>query len=500
MVSDKADARPRSIAVVSGKGGSGKTIVSATMARVLHSLGTPVVLIDADLGTGGMTYYLSVGEIEGNRVGLTDHIFSNRPLIDVIRPLKSYSSIKFLSLGDPFRLYKRKKKKENEHTPRDADTTTAAAGSIESGSENSSTREDHRSDAADAPSVGATVENANDLGRIKVSTDGIQEESHSDTSTATKPSIEDPKEENVVEPTSNASIKARESVQRNEDEKGSERGRVADPNAANGDEVAEEEISIDIRQLQSAGVLARLPHLRDELRDLCAWIIFDCRGGLDKDSISVCEMVDDIIIISEVDTTSYQATRHLIDVLVAYGLGSKIQGFIINKAVENVELSVQASVGFYGIPYLFSIPFDWTAARDFRHGEIPALDSHFGIHVWEALHRLYGDVVSPKGRVWKHHEFQEAGITDKESRAGGLVVALVVLGITIPLLLQSANLRSYFREADPNDRIIKFAILALTIAIPGLLGCWEKGRKFVGKLAVSFGRRVGVSLGYDSKS
>src|SRR5258708_25939713 len=62
------------------------------------------------------------------------------------------------------------------------------------------------------------------------------------------------------------------------------------------------------------------------------WILVDCRGGIDLDSIAVCKVVDDIIVIVEPDTTSFLATQHVADVLSNYRLSHKLNGSIINNA------------------------------------------------------------------------------------------------------------------------------------------------------------------------
>lgn len=57
-MSDEAG-KIKSVALVSGKGGSGKTLVAATMAKFLgENSRYVVVLVDTDLGTGGVSYYL----------------------------------------------------------------------------------------------------------------------------------------------------------------------------------------------------------------------------------------------------------------------------------------------------------------------------------------------------------------------------------------------------------------------------------------------------------
>jgi MinD-like ATPase involved in chromosome partitioning or flagellar assembly len=50
--------RAETLALLSGKGGSGKTVVALAMARVLAEAGLKVLLIDCDLATHGATYFM----------------------------------------------------------------------------------------------------------------------------------------------------------------------------------------------------------------------------------------------------------------------------------------------------------------------------------------------------------------------------------------------------------------------------------------------------------
>src|SRR5687768_1257607 len=101
----------RSIAVVSGKGGSGKTMVCAVLGLVLDELGHRVVIFDADTGTAGMTYYLGLKLVSNTRVGLAnlatasnikDAAIRNR----VLQKIVGFSHGEFLGIGDHRRLEK----------------------------------------------------------------------------------------------------------------------------------------------------------------------------------------------------------------------------------------------------------------------------------------------------------------------------------------------------------------------------------------------------------
>jgi septum site-determining protein MinD len=61
-----------SIAIVSGKGGSGKTIILSVMAEILDILNKEVLLLDTDVGTSGMTFYMGLKLVKRTGIGLAD--------------------------------------------------------------------------------------------------------------------------------------------------------------------------------------------------------------------------------------------------------------------------------------------------------------------------------------------------------------------------------------------------------------------------------------------
>jgi septum site-determining protein MinD len=56
-VATTRDAEPRSIAILSGKGGTGKSIIAASIGCLLARCGFKTMLVDVDLFTGGLTFY-----------------------------------------------------------------------------------------------------------------------------------------------------------------------------------------------------------------------------------------------------------------------------------------------------------------------------------------------------------------------------------------------------------------------------------------------------------
>jgi len=359
---DKADGnRRRSVAIVSGKGGSGKTVLTATIASVFNELKIPATIIDADTGTAGMSYFLGVREAEGKRSGLTDLLDQQAFDASIVARLTSLPSVGFIGIGNHLSLY------DGHHT-------------------------------------------------------------------------------------------------------------------------------------QSVDLVAVLTSAISELTKQ-NWVLVDCRGGIDEQSLGVCRVVDDILIVAEADTTSYQATRLLIDVLIEKKLKAKVRGFVINKVIYNPIEAVKAAKGFYGVPYLFSFPLDLDVTAKFVQGRLPSLKSQFSIHVWEALHRLYkDDVSSPKGRVWKNWEFREIGVVDRESSAGGFLITLCLVIAATLFFRQSVPLVGYFGEQDPEHRIAALIVVGTVMAGIGLVGSLQKARKFIGQGVLTVARWVRSLLGYDREA
>lgn len=78
--------RPKTFAVVSGKGGSGKTLIATSIAAAHADAGINTLLIDADFGTGGLTYYLGFNTFTGARTGLAELLIHNEQSITISRP------------------------------------------------------------------------------------------------------------------------------------------------------------------------------------------------------------------------------------------------------------------------------------------------------------------------------------------------------------------------------------------------------------------------------
>ncbi len=96
------------LAVLSGKGGSGKTMIAACLAAIIaENSELPVLLVDADFGTAGLTYYLGVQYVDNTRVGMSTLLLEpnniSSDLDSAIRPVRKFKGLSFLSAGDPRR-------------------------------------------------------------------------------------------------------------------------------------------------------------------------------------------------------------------------------------------------------------------------------------------------------------------------------------------------------------------------------------------------------------
>jgi septum site-determining protein MinD len=343
----------RSIAFVSGKGGSGKTVIASLFCGVLDHCGVPVLLIDADAGTGGLTYFMIVKIVRNVTVGLSDIIFKSSAesfasvVERAIQPMAGFHFARFLGIGDHRQLYGRR------------------AGKLDISGK---------------------------LG------------------------------------------KAVGSIPRNE------------------------------------------------------WHIIDCRGGIDAESLAVCEGVDDIVLIVEPDTTSFQATAHLVDVLSENRLSDKIRGFVINKVFIDPTYIAHNGTSTFKSRHLGSVPFDFEAMRSYLVGELPPLESPFGIHVWDAVSKLYPDIV-PKAarRIWSGRDFEEVTLTNLDSYRGGLAIAgaSLLLGMTWVYRLV---LRYTGATAEPHPWLD--LLLPPFLIVLCLFGSVESLRRLLGRSIKSYVRLV----------
>lgn len=359
----------QTIAIVSGKGGSGKTMVAATIAKALDDAGVSTTIIDTDIGTGGMSYYLAVKHIDGGiNVGLAEMLMNDSDMSEkeyfrvlvqrgMIQKIRGFTNSYFVGVGDHRRLLR--EHQESSFGPRISEV----------------------------------------LGFIK-----------------------------------------------------SENNNV---------------------------------------------FVCDCRGGVDEDSLAVCEFADYIVLIVETDAASFQTTIHLVDVLSDRGLSHKIRGFMINKVFDNPTTIVNNGQGAFRAQYLSAIPFDLAAIRGFLIGEIPHPSSIFGNHVKSGVRKIYIESFrNTKDRVWNFEDYAAVVLSDVDARTGGVALSalLILVFCYIPISyyvsIHSFGLTGNFSWPGPNDY---FVVLGGLLA--GFLGCVSVTRRLVGRIANAYIKLLGRIIG-----
>ena len=331
------------IAIVSGKGGSGKTMLAATMAKLIDDQGEDnVLLIDADFGTAGLTYYMGLNEVKNITVGLTNLLHeSDRNHINAVEQLaqkmESFSRTSFIGIGDHRRYLKQYKNESSK----------------------------------------------------------------------------------ILETFLSFIFQAKEKYQ---------------------------------------------------------VIIVDCRGGIDEESIAVCSAVDDILIVAETDTTSFQSTQYLVDTLYDNGLSIKLRGFFINKVFDDPSTIARSGTSAFRTQYLSAIPFDLDATRSFLVGDIPSISTYFGRQIWHGVYKGFPDLLKrPSVPPLRPSDFRGLSIRDKDSLLGGMLLSFMSIGLGSGLILQISTSSSL----HVNDKFI--FLLAMLIIISSMSGI-EPARKIIGRV------------------
>lgn len=277
----------RSLAVVSGKGGSGKTLVVTALAQSLAYDGHSVLMVDVDLGTGGLTYYLGFSEFQRARDGI----------VELLSERANFSEV----------------------------------------------------------SVGAKIESLIEnkwLTNVKLIPIG----DHNDV----------------------------------------------------------------IRNDQLVGEIG-LEALIETAKEDFDYVIFDCRGGIDADSLTVCSSVDEILIVAETDAASIQATQHLSQILYERSFGNKMSGFALNKVMDDPTALAQAGRTFFKCEYLGAIPMDIETTRRFIRGKVPEGDSLFSRHVGRIAEDLFNLKKSFGARVLNASDFADTFTRGPSIRNGRFV-------------------------------------------------------------------------------
>lgn len=337
---ERGSGRFRSIAIVSGKGGSGKTLVAAALAQSAAAEGQRVVLIDADLGTGGLTYYLGFSAFERAREGFTEYLLGGGRALPKVAKAKAEVSI--------------------------SDPAMKRVGLIPIG--------EHRNLDGKAKGVNSDI------------------------------------------------------------------------------------------------ILTLNERLKTEY-DLA---IYDCRGGLDEDSISVCRSTHEILMVVETDAASIQASQYLSGKLYEAGFGGKISGFILNKVMDDPTSLAKAGTSFFKAEYLGAIPFDIDTTRDFIKGNLPSSGSIFYRAIAAAVLPILGikGVVS-KYRSLRANEFSKLTLKDSDEFEGGIFLAVfatygvIIFGIIVFWMRKSLD---QFEQFSVSLAGLLFVFAALSPPLKRSLG------------------------------
>lgn len=98
--------------------------------------------------------------------------------------------------------------------------------------------------------------------------------------------------------------------------------------------------------------------------------IYDCRGGLDRETEAICDVVNNIIIVMETDAASIQSTSFLIDRLQATGADHKLRGIVLNKVFTDPSALMDLIRAKFGTDVIAVLPFDAETMRTFLVGEL----------------------------------------------------------------------------------------------------------------------------------
>ena len=333
----------KTVAVVSGKGGSGKTMLVATMARILDDLGFKTTVVDTDIGTGGLSYYLSVNYVQGIGSGISEMVLSGTltntdgsPSDRYIRELVSFKHARFISIGDHKKLLRFGKEDKFRTT------------------------------------IGECLQ------RLRTFSEG--------------------------------------------------------------------------------------------------YLLLDCRGGVDEDSLAVCREADDIVLVAETDPASFQTTQYLVDVLSDKDLAHKIRGFIVNRVFDDPSVIIRQGTTSFRAAYLGAIPFDLRALRDFNIGTIPDKSTNFYRHAHGAVAKLFSDQhIKPPTGLWRFSDFKVTSVDDPDSIVGGMIVATSCLGILFAIFYE------YFGNFPNRGFIPDSVAFSVVAAIIGVFGSMSFLRRSLGR-------------------
>jgi septum site-determining protein MinD len=377
----------KTLAIVSGKGGSGKTLFATTLAIALDGAGVRTILVDGDVGTGGLSYYLGLHLVNSIQVGLSELLLSRRI---------SGRSLATRPMSQP-------------------------------------AREDTREADQEA--------NVRSRNRLKIE-DCLQP-------------VRQTRNIRLIPIGDNAEI--------------------IDPTSA----VYSGNISNVIRAIVG--------------QTDCNLVIIDCRGGIDADSLAVCQHVDAIILVSETDGAAIQACQNLVRILTKYSTGrgrGRLVGFVINKAFADPTQVANSSTSFFKTKYLGAIPFDFATTRRFIFGELPRPGDPFFTHVQSIVKNLFPDLpLDLPGRVWEAEDYEVLSLQDRDSVLGGRVsvaVLIIVCYANIQQILATYVPLSYFTRTDT----LTLLLLNLFGALFGVVGSLDTFRRYLGRLVLFTSRHI----------
>jgi len=335
----------KALAIVSGKGGSGKTMVTATMATILDSIGYKVLLIDADYGTAGLTYYMGLNTVANISMGLTNlssQDIDTHYISKYAQKMSGFDKSRFIGIGD-HRRYLRNS-------------------------------------------------NNDDLTFLF---------------------------ENII----------------------------------------------------------------SQSRKEYDFILIDCRGGIDRESLIVCENIDDIVIVAETDTTSFQATQHLVDTLYDNDLSRKISGFMINKVFDDPSSIARAGTASFKSQYLDSIPFDLDATKSFLVGDLPSINGMFSNQIWHVLNKLEPELKrKPRSRALAFNDYRGLSMRDNESLLGGMMISFSTLGLGSILIYDS------FSSVQYDQKLVQYSLFSLVVL--SVFSGIEPARKGVGRILTIYKQMI----------
>ncbi len=174
------------------------------------------------------------------------------------------------------------------------------------------------------------------------------------------------------------------------------------------------------------------------------YIIFDCRGGIDDDSVATCRLSDEIVVVAETDAASIRASQHLVEVLESEGMKEKIRGFIINKAMDDPRQLAELYGSILFSDYLGAVPFDVEANRSFIKGDFPDWDTSFSRHCRHISGKILDEPRLLEGKILQsgvgYFDFSYGNSAARRGRVLTFVLSLYFSASIVALWVLGADL------------------------------------------------------------